>query len=73
MNQENMVLIHLKSGRRLTSAQAFELYGITRLSAKIFTLRKKGYHIEKIKRTTINRYGNNSSYGEYYLVESEDE
>lgn len=73
MNQEDMILIHLKSGRRITSMQACELYGITRLSAKIFNLRKKGYHIEQIKRKTTNRYGNISSYGEYYLIESEGE
>lgn len=37
--------------------QAFELYGITRLSGRIFDLRKAGHNIVSIDCDVTNRYG----------------
>lgn len=63
--QEQKVLEHLKKYKRgITSMQAFQKYGITRLSAKIFNLRHMGYNIITIRET---KDGN--SYGRYMLRE----
>lgn len=68
MSQVNLVLNHLKSGRTITNAQAFELYHATRLSSIIFVLRKKGYNITTIQRPATNSSGGTYYYGEYRLI-----
>lgn len=43
--QNKTVLNWLKSGQTLTSAQAANYFGIYRLSARIYDLRKQGHKI----------------------------
>lgn len=69
MSQLESVLLHLKSGYSITSMQAIEMYGATRLSAIIFDLREKGYHIETIRRKGVSMFGKPYSYAEYRLIE----
>ena len=67
MTQNYRVLCHLKSGMPLTSLEALNLYGIARLSARIFELKENGYHIvsNTVKRRT--RFGNRVSIVEYRM------
>lgn len=65
MNQVQAIKEHLESGKGITSMQAIKLYGCTRLSAKIFILRKRGMNISTIEHETVNRYGHKTSYLEY--------
>lgn len=67
ISQEDIVLNHLRKHKSITSMTAFRLYEITRLSAKIFTLREKGYKIPMVMETS--RKG--KRYGRYYLNEEE--
>jgi len=67
-NQTDMVLWHLKSFEHLTSFQAFKEYGITRLSAIIFTIRKDGYNITTKKESTTNRFNRNVEFGIYTYI-----
>ena len=69
--QTDAVLNHLKEHKGITSYEAFEKYGITRLSAKIYDLRANGYTIINREHETVNRYGTKVRYTEYRLVESE--
>ena len=48
-NQMEAVKWHLENKHKLSSLQAFRLYGITRLSDKIFKLRKSGWDIQSEK------------------------
>lgn len=68
MTQADAVLDHLKNNKGLTSKEAFEKYGVTRLSAKVFELKKKGYEIVCFPRTGVDRFGHKTRYGEYRLV-----
>ena len=61
------VLEHLQQNGTITSIEAIELYGATRLSDIIFNLRKRGYNIETKMFDTIDRYGNPCHYGKYFL------
>ena len=61
------VLDHLQKNGAITSIEAIDLYGATRLSAIIYNLRKKGYVIETKMLETIDRYGNPCHYGKYIL------
>lgn len=63
------VLKHLQVNGHITSLEAIQLYGATRLSAIIFNLRKKGYNIETTDATCIDRYGHKCNYAKYVLVE----
>lgn len=65
--QESEVLNYLQSGKTLTSMDAIQMFGATRLSAIIFNLRDKGYDINTKMVTGTNRYGGTVTYGEYSL------
>lgn len=70
-NQMEAVKWHLENKEKLSSMEAFSLYGITRLSAKIYLLRKEGWDIISKDVKCKNRYGLNSSYSDYYLIKDE--
>lgn len=63
------VLEHLKEHKTITSLEAIELYGATRLAAIIFNLRERGYNIETENLPFVDRFGTKSTYGKYILVE----
>ena len=55
LTQEQMVEQHLKDYGTITTWEAFTDYGITRLSAKIYNLRKSGLNIKSELMTKRNR------------------
>lgn len=58
---------HLERMGNITSAEAWSLYGITRLSAVIHELRHKfGMDIPTKMKSGKDRYGQNSRYAVYY-------
>lgn len=63
------VLDHLKSGKTITSIQAIDLYGATRLSAIIFKLRDRGYDIKTTLVQTLDRNENTVRFAVYRLSE----
>jgi hypothetical protein len=65
--QKGAVLKHFENHEALTSKEAFEKYGITRISGVIFALRDKGYNITTTMVEGTTRYGTRSSYAEYRL------
>ena len=66
--QTSDVLDYLKSHKKgITSKQAFEMFGATRLSSIIFQLRKQGYNITSINTLVPNRYGGKSQVSCYKL------
>lgn len=67
------ILDHFKKYQTLTSMEAFEEYGITRLAARIKELRDLGYQIDCIMVEGKNRYNEVVRYGVYNLVRSPEE
>ena len=69
--QALVVLKHMREHGGITSMEAFERYGITRLSAIICDMRKQNKDFDVITemKTTVNRYGNTVNYADYHLVE----
>lgn len=67
MTQLERVANHLQEHGSITSMEAFEQYGITRLSAKVFDLRKQGMDISMTRTKCKNRYGDEVYYGVYRL------
>lgn len=70
-SQCNMILGHMRRNNGITSMEAFSLYGITRLAARISDLRDRGYLISSIRKDVVNRYGDKTQVCEYRLVEGE--
>lgn len=67
MNQMKVIKEHLESGKSITSMEAFKLYGCTRLSDKIFRLKKRGMMIDSVPMIGENRYGDTCHYVSYRL------
>lgn len=70
MTQTQAIIDHLIKHGSITSMEAFELYGCTRLSAIIFNLRKIGYMIINKVHETENRFGGKVRYVEYKLIKA---
>lgn len=71
--QRNAILNHLKSGKSITSKEAFELYGVTRLSAIIHDLRNMGYAIHTFMMDGTTRFGDSTKYAKYVLGKESEE
>ncbi len=66
--QKQMVLEYLKEHKSITSWEAIEKFGATRLSDIIFRLRKEGYEIYTQDIRTKDRYGGKKNIAKYVLV-----
>ena len=66
-NKHKKVLEHLKTHKHITSMEAINLYGATRLAAIIFDLRKK-YDIKTIDCIGKDKYGNTCRYADYKFI-----
>ncbi len=59
------ILEHFAKHGTLTSMEAFQTYGITRLAARISELREKGYDIRTMMVESTNRYGETVRFANY--------
>lgn len=69
LNKTTKVREWLQSGKPITSMEAWENWGVTRLSAIIFNLRKEGLNIVTNTLKTKTRYGDTCLYAQYELKE----
>lgn len=70
MNKHKAVLQWLQTGASISSMEAIQSFGATRLSAIIFNLRKRGYNIETVTCEGTDRFGNKMQFARYYLRDS---
>lgn len=70
--KEDRLLKYLKKkkGGDITSLEAINKLGDTRLSATIYLLRRRGYCILDEYKTSTNRYGDEVKYKRYMFNES---
>ena len=66
-SQREQILQYLKNGNSITQMEAIELFGCTRLAARINELRDEGYPIKSKMISSKNRYGVPMSYCEYSI------
>ena len=71
--QKKIILEHLAAGEKLTPADAFRLTGSTRLSARIYDLRRDGYVINTEMITVRNRFGRTAMVARYSMEDHSDE
>ena len=72
MTQNEQVLRHLMTAGKLTSLEAIEKYGILRLGARIWDLKKQGYPIKTFLRCGKARNGEGMVYAEYRMERLDD-
>ena len=65
---KNRILRHLQDYGSITSWEAIQEYGCTRLSHYIWLLKKEGYEITSESEPFVNRYGEKSHFVRYKLV-----
>lgn len=69
--QRKQILEHLKKHGKITSMEAIELFGCTRLSGRIHDLRAEGYTILTEMTEGKTRSGHPCRYATYYLDREE--
>ena len=69
--QCDRILRHLKDYGSISSLEAITEYGILRLASRINDLKKRGYKITSTTGTALNRYGENTHYSVYKLIEED--
>ena len=68
-NKTKEIVKYMQKNKSITSKQAFEFFGVTRLSSIIFNLRSYGFVIESERvELAKDRYGNPGSYAKYTLI-----
>ena len=67
MSQLEEVLAYLKLGNSITSMEAIQMFGTTRLGAIIFDLKKKGWDINSVLVPVLNRHGKTTRVSSYTL------
>lgn len=68
MTQTEQVLRHLQDYGSITPVEAMAEYGIMRLGARIWDLKRQGHVISTERETGMNRYGEKTAYARYRMV-----
>lgn len=72
MTQTEKILRHLKKFGSITPLEAMEEYGIMRLGARIWDLKKAGYEIRSQDVKGRNRFGEPTRFARYSLEDKHD-
>lgn len=67
MGQLEKVVRHIERFGSITPAEAVKEYGIYRLSAIAYTMKKRGYPIHADMEQSVNRFGEKTKYARYSM------
>jgi hypothetical protein len=67
MSQSSEILKHLLDGKSITSWEAIQMFGATRLGAIIFALKARGYNVLSELTLVKNRTGKNVNISVYWM------
>ena len=68
ITQKELIIKYLKDFGSISSWEAYAELGITKLGARIFELKEKGYVFKKERVKRLNRYGRERAFDKYSLV-----
>ncbi len=68
MTQNEMILAHMKRHGSISPKEASENYGVMRLGARIYDLKKEGHLIMTRNEKSVNRFGDPIHYARYLYV-----
>lgn len=64
-SQTDRVFNYLVTYKSITQLEAYQMFGTFSLAKIISNLRKKGFKIETVKATGLNRFGDKVRFGRY--------
>lgn len=67
MTQKEKILEHLQTHGKITDLEAYKLYAIRRLGARIWDLRADGYKIVTKNTKEKNRFGQQTMFATYVM------
>lgn len=67
MNQTDRVLNHMEKVGPITGKEAMDLYGIQRLGARIWELKRAGVDIRSTMVEGKNRFGDTVHFKQYFI------
>ncbi len=67
-NHEGRLIEYLEKFGSITSLQAIQDLGNTRLSGTIYTLKRKGYNFKTESVSVPNRFGGKTTVAKYYYI-----
>lgn len=71
LTQNERVLAYIEEFGSITSKEAFEMIGVTRLASRISDLTKWGYSFTRKTESADNRYGDKTRFTRYSLEEED--
>lgn len=69
MGDAERILNHLRERGSITRWEAMKEYGIANPTARITDLRKQGHNIVTVTETGVDRFGDKTHWGRWYLKE----
>lgn len=72
LTQDKLVLQYLREHGSITSLEAIQEFGCTRLAARIWQLRHRGHLIHTVNITGKNRFDQTVTFAKYILDEDND-
>lgn len=72
MTQHSLILSYMKEHGSITTYEAYEQLGITKLTTRISELKGAGFDIRQRTESGLNRYGKPVTYNRYWLVEDKE-
>lgn len=69
MTQHSLILSYMKEHGSITTYEAYEQLGITKLTTRISELKGAGFDIRQRTESGLNRFGKPVTYNRYWLVE----
>ena len=66
--QKDLVFEHLDRGFSITSLEAWQMYGCSRLAHIIYLLRREGYRIDAEMTQSKTKLGHTATYATYRMV-----
>ena len=64
--QYDMILKYIEDHGSISSIEAFNEFGITRLAARVNELQRKGIYLDRAMEHSKNRFGKNAHYMRYW-------
>ncbi len=68
-SQKQLIIEYIRKFGSITSKEAYDQLGITQLGARLDQLKKEGFQFETKWEHGKNRYGENTTYKRYFLVD----
>lgn len=72
MTQHSLILSYMKEHGSITTYEAYEQLGITKLTTRISELKGAGFDIRQRTESGLNRYGKPVTFNRYWLVEDKE-